>query len=320
MCEEKKSEFTARLQFHWWIGAASFIKRLFRAIGFHNKKLTSDSAWPKKPEHEIRGSSICSKFVADCYIEAARRIAPAENPLYFRDAYMNISPFTLLKSLQSYLHNNINYYCYILPTKKNSYNALMGIVSTQIQRLIQVKGLKNQKSQHKAEKIKIALSEHENKIQEDAIVDSYYQSLDLMKAIAPILRENTGMGLAKPTSYKKTIARAKSQGIYPEFFSEHYFVETPEMLDRYLKDLKYNSNQCLIYKEYRSRGFSDSEAQFEASPTLKKWCVNHPRPVKTAIATGIGFFGVLAYAQAKTQLVQHRNNEYLAANLRSNSQ
>lgn len=309
ICHEKQDVFEKKMQFRWWIIVGSFIKRFVNALGFYNTQLEIKPKTPSKREHNILGPSICPKFIADTYIEAARRLAVAGDKRPFREHYMNIDSSTLLKSLQSYLNNNINYTCHVLPHQHNSYDMLYHEILTQRNRL---NNMESSAAKIKAGMIDLALEAFAI----DTNVDKnneYAKSLHLLKTVMPSLRHNTGTGLGVPASYKAVIAVAKSQGIYPEFCESMVVKETEASLNRHLNHLGYDPDQRQIYLEYRRRGFTDKQAQFEAVPTLNQWCANHTRQLKAAACTGIGIFGLLAYGKVKTMVTERRNADYINA-------
>jgi hypothetical protein len=307
LCKEYDTEFKKGMHFRWWIIVGSFFRRFASALGFYNTSLEPKPIENKEQEHKISGSSICPKFIVDSYIEAARRLARKNFKQPFREHYMNIAPSTLLKSFQSYVHNNINYACYILPNKFNSYPQLLDVVRAQHERIAKSQ---NPKAQEKAKRLLVAIETHENEMVATKVTDPYRQSLHLMKLIMPILRENTGTGLVLPTSYKVVIARAKSQGIYPEYCEADTVEETEDSLNEHLEGLQYTSKQREIYLEYRRKGFTDAQAQYEAKPTFKQWCANHARPLKATSATVLGVFGLLAYGKIHTAQREQRNAAY----------
>jgi len=307
ICKEKHAVFEKRLQFRWWIIVSSFFLRFFNALGFRNTALTPSPLPTSDKEHSIIGSSICPKFIVDMYIEASRRLAKKGDQRPYQDLYMNIASSTLLKSFQSYLHNNTNYTCFMLPTKVNTYLQLLTIVEEERRRLAKQTSVR---AKDKTKKLEAALANHENYIKTNNITDNYQSALHLTQSVLPVFRENTGWHLVPPTSYRVMQRWMRSQGIYEEFLEPNRVKETQESLADYLTALNYSDKQREIYMTYRGRGFSDSQAQFEAAPTFKKWCDTHVRELALSALSVVGVFGVLAYGKVKTWQTERRNEHY----------
>lgn len=301
---EKKDGILKKVRFRWWMIVEDWIRRMGNALGFLNTKIEPSKA-PTTKEHPIQKNSICTDVIIDCFTEAARRLDVGQPTSQTRDDYMNITPHAMLKTLQSYLHNNINYDCYIFPHKNNQYDKLDDVVHHEIERLSKSK---NKRAQRKAEKLNAAVSAYATEVnQEPKMTDPYRQALCLVKHIMPALRMNTGLGFAVPHSYKAVIRMAKSQGIYPEYCEPTTTEESSAAIEQGFRESNYTDKEKHVYNLYRKRGFSQEEAVYQARPNKTTWREANPR--LTYLST-YGLFGLMAvslYRQAKIANTVKRN-------------
>ena len=295
---EKRAALKEKLKFKWWVIVEAWLRRMVNPVRFYNKKVTQ----PQK----IEGPSICPEFVARSFIEASRRLEEKGKGAY-RSKYMNIAPCNLLKSMQSYLHSNTNYDCFAGLASNNGYKELVAEINKQADRLEAVTGLKSQKSLAKASAIRSALYDFEKT---HPACDEYQKAVYLLKAVMPILKQNTGTGMGEAKSYQAVKALAKSQSIYPEFYAVNAVPETAASIDSYLDELKYTDKQKRVYHKYRRLGYSDRAARFEANPSVMSWAENNPRTFNVSSIMPLSMFGAMCFARAKVECTKSKNGLY----------
>ncbi|OGT54410.1 MAG: hypothetical protein A3F43_04830 [Gammaproteobacteria bacterium RIFCSPHIGHO2_12_FULL_42_10] len=293
-------------RFRWWMIVWGWMKRMIDKAGLRYTKFKSHLLPPTSKPHPIASATICTNFIVDLLIEATRRVDIANHNQQLSEEYSNVEPCMMLKSLQSYFHNNIHYDAYVLPEqiREKNYTALLNKLMGQVNRLMQVRGTKKNKSLNKAEQINHAITEVLNA---KKIIENYQTALVLMKQILPILRKNTGHSLRVPTSYRVMINTMKALGIYPEYCAKDTIDETEVTITQHLDELKYGNQERIIYKRFRGLGYTDQEAQYEAKPTVKKWCVNHRRFLQWSIPTILGTVGLFTYGLIHTKQTEYRN-------------
>jgi hypothetical protein len=221
---------------------------------------------------------------------------------------MNISSLTPPKALQAYLYRNSNYEYLVMPHARHKlYAELRAVIVREIERLNQEVLLAGRA---KGAALQRALDEFEAAMPEG---DMMKQSISLLTHLAPILRHNTGNHLITPGSYRRVMAFAKNEGIYPEYLTNKLHDRSEDKVKNLARKY-YGFNPVLaqLYAKCRKIGLTDEEAKFECKPTFGDWFKLAPARNIALTCSVIGFFAwVLPRGVTRVKAVQARNEKQL---------
>jgi N-acetylmuramoyl-L-alanine amidase len=313
---DRGANLHGRAKIKWTAGVAvrSFLHRLFGSLKIDDQNPV-DSVVDRHqilPETVISKESICSRFVADAYVSACHRMTNKDG-VDHRKHLMNISNWTLPKTLQAYLYRNPNFDYLVMPHTRNQlYEKLQEVITGEIQRILKNIELDDifppfTREQQKARDLFDALQQFNWRTPHED--DQIKKSIALIKALSPILKRNTGINAITPMSYRAVMAFAKKEGIHRENF-DYDLHDRHENKIRKLAREKYHYSKPLakLYATYRNIGYSDDEAKFECNPSFGEWY--KLSPVRNTILTCsiLGFFlWVLPRGLTQTFAADKRN-------------
>lgn len=319
---EKINRFTRKVKKFKWdasVAVRSLIHRIFTSIMIVNHDPDTMEAGMDEhlPDNVISRNTICSKFVADSYISACNRVSNKasssalqndnhqQKKLNYGSYYMNISSLTPPKALQAYLYRNTNYDYLVMPHARTKlYDELRVVLRKEIRRL---KAGVLVAERNKGNRLERALLEFE---QAPVLDDIMQQSIAMLKAVTPVLKHNTGGGFVTPSSYKRVMAFAKSEGIYCDYIDHELHDKRDGKKYRELVQTYYHFNSAMaqLYRGFRRKGYSDEEAKFECKPTFGDWYKLCRARNIFLTCTIIGFFaGVLPYGLSRAHQAKKRN-------------
>lgn len=301
-----------RIKWDMVVGARAFIHRLFTSlmIANHDPEARMASADVKLPDDVISRNTICSKYVADSYISACHRLTNSDDnieQINYRSYFMNISSLTPPKALQAYLYRNTNYDYFVMPHKRGHlYAELRNVIMEEAGRL---KGEVLVAARNKGRRLERALNVFESQPQE---MDRMRQCIGLLKHLTPILKHNTGSAFRTPSSYRRVISFAKSEGIYQDYIDDDLHDRSENKIKALAKEhYHYSKPMAKLYRNYRRIGYSDDEARFECEPDFSRWYALSPKRNAILSATIIGFFAwVLPCGITRVKEASVRNTAY----------
>lgn len=314
--ERKAKQKLARIKWTAGVAVRSFVNRLVGSLKIMNQRPDKNhvvSAEPL-PEFVISKESICSKFVAEAYQSACHRMTNHDRDRFdYQQQLMNISPWTVPKTLQAYLYRNTNYDYFVMPHDRGEiYNLLKEVVMKEIRRLFPL--VENNDlafpvtpAQRKGKDLFDALQRFDMVERHES--NSITNAIMLLKELAPILRRNTRNDFVTPTSFRRVMSFAKKAGIYQENFRFELH-DRAEGKIRELAHKVYGFNEPLakLYRDYRRIGYSDDEAKFECRPSFGDWFKISPARNALLTCTIVGFFvWVLPRGLRRTDDAKKRN-------------
>lgn len=312
---EQALRFKRKLKKLKWdviVGVRAFIHRLFTSLMIvsHDPEARTASADEKFQDDVISKNTICSKYVADSYISACHRLTNSGDnieQINYRTYFMNISSLTPPKALQAYLYRNTNYDYFVMPHKREHlYAELRNVIIEEVTRL---KGEVLVAARNKGRRLERALVAFEQQPQE---MDRMRQCIALLKHLAPILKHNTGSDFRTPSSWRRVIAFARSEGIYQDYIDDDLHDRSEKKIKALVqKHYHYNKPMARLYRNYRRIGYSDEEAKFECQPDFSRWYALSPTRNAILSATVIGFFAwVLPRGITRVKEASARNTAY----------
>lgn len=296
--DHKVKQKAARIKWTAGVAVRSFVNRLAGSLKIMNQRPDKNHVVSTEPlpEFVVSKESICSKFVAEVYQSACHRMTNADADKYdYQQQLMNISPWTVPKTLQAYLYRNTNYDYLVMPhDRQELYNLLKEVVLKEVQRLFPLFlsteiNLALTPVQRKGKDLFDALQRFESVDRHEG--NSITNAIMLLKELAPILRRNTRNDFVTPTSYRRVMSFARNAGIHQENF-RYQLHDRAEAKIKELARTKYAFNEPLakLYRDYRRIGYSDDEAKFECKPSFGEWFKISPVRNALLTCTIIGFF------------------------------
>jgi hypothetical protein len=300
-------------KFKWdvTIGLRAMIHRIFLSLMIVNNNPDSMEADSEQnyPNDVISSNTICSKYVADSYRSACNRMTNSKDKkINYAKYFMNISALTPPKALQAYLYRNTNYDYLVMPhaAPRNNldlYFELINVIQKEIKRL--------QKSiftaaREKGGHLQSLITYFNNQEHSEDVLQ---RSINLLKLITPILKQNTGGDFVTPTSYRRVMAFAKNEGVYPDYID----FELHDRREGKIRDLagqyyKLSPAMTKMYRNFRRIGYSDEEAKYESNPSFGEWYKLSPTRNILLTCSIIGFFAwVLPHGLRRTKLAKERN-------------
>tara|TARA_R110000868_G_scaffold354198_1_gene615505 strand:- start:267 stop:1742 length:1476 start_codon:yes stop_codon:yes gene_type:complete len=305
----------SKVKWKFSVGLRSVFHRIFQSLRLMHRNPAAENFVDKDvpKERVIANASICSKLVADAYIHACHNLTLADADNFnYRARYMNISSFTLPKTLQAYLYRNVNYEYLVMPNQREEvYDKLVEVVKKEVSRLVADGNIAN--ANHKGEELEAILNA--DRVNDSPDEDVMQKSINLLKKLSPVLLRNTRGHKSTPTSYWNVMLFAKSQGLYAEYLGQDLHDRKEGKITNLAKEhYGYSDKQAKQYSQFRRIGFSDEEAKFEcqAAPTLGDWFKLSPVRNTVISCTGVGFlFWVLPRGLSCAASVRKRNQELL---------
>lgn len=317
---DRGAELHGAARIKWTAGVAvrSFLHRLVGSLKIDDNKPGDKRVENQRqlPETLISKESICSRFVADAYVSACHRMTNKDGTNH-RKHLMNISNWTVPKTLQAYLYRNSNYDYLVMPHERtNLFNALKDVVNREIIRILNGSQLEALQApftaaQQKALDLDAAMKGFDliGRYHEDQVKSSIL----LIKLLLPILKRNTGMNASTPTSYRRVMAFAKKEGIHRENFDFDLHDRSEDKI-RVLAEKVYHFNKPLatLYKSYRRIGYGDDEAKFECEPSFSSWFKLSPVRNTVLSCTVVGLLWVLPRGAVRTCAAAKRNQKLVS--------
>lgn len=283
---EKNNFFKENLFWRYFIIAVTFLRRSINSIGIKNTSLINQPR--PSSTHEIAVNSICTKFVADCMVEATHRVNTPKN---LSEKYINIHTMTAPKTLQAYLDRNLNYEAFIVPQAGNA---------------LCEKVIKMIPSTPKTAEIHQAIEVFEKNCSAN---NDYEKTRRLIQYISPLLKHH-------PKLQAELNRFLKSQGLHRNYIDANNIVESAENIKRWLKDRNYDADEVAMYTIYRQRGLSDAESQFLVRPTLGQWFALHPIRITlvSLLLPVVGVLAVLGLGISKIASAKAERHAFVGAN------
>jgi hypothetical protein len=294
---DNQTKLKSNIRWRGIISFFSFIRRLVNAIGIKNNnaqdaRMENYAALPSHDQY-LSSWSICSKFLAETYVASCYNMTKKdEQHQDFRHALMNIGVNTIPKTLQSYLYRCSNYAYSVIPSIKSRGKLVENFIKIIIKDINRMKQDSNLVSRRKADKLEAILIHFTqahpatNNIEQD-----FENAKELLKAILPTLKINTGLNITSPTSYLNVMKYAKSQGLYAAYFEKEltFNYANPNLTNEAKRAYQYSDEFAALYSSYRKKGFSDKEARFECHPTFTAWLKINKRRNTVAAFTVLPF-------------------------------
>lgn len=190
----------------------------------------------KLDESALSTSTVCSKFVIECIECAAKNSRHLPYPVEELPIHSTSAPKMLESCL--YKHNQYQMLCYL---GKNPLETLSKETELHI---IRISKRRDSISQAK---YLLAYSQYKKAMQiirKYSYLNDMQKSLILLKAILPVFKENTGLGLFETTSYKAITGLARRIGIFERDINCF-------SLEKYVKQAQTKTSKVIVRTAYK---------------------------------------------------------------------
>ena len=252
------------------ISAFSFVRRIVNAIGIRETRIatlnnvknygTIIDIHDSEPDFVVQKHSICSKFIVDLYVAGCYRLAKklGFHKEYLRNMLMNITSFTVPKTLQSYLYRCSNYDYLIMSNEDSRSNMCAQVFDVLYKNRIVVDDEYTGSSKSN---------------DANAVLTDFTRCALILKRLTVLYQTKQ---LDKKI-YLEVFNIVKMDGLYKDYFLNDLHFDNADLSYVAKSIYGYNNHVSTIYSDYRKLGFSDEEARFECEPNFCDWLGMNPR-------------------------------------------